>query len=91
MKINAIGKQNIYLSNYKVNTKQVTFGHYLDDEKYYKEQRLSNLYSEISDVNSRIWDDNYDFDSETSSLNDGHISFIASINFSLNLTASSLS
>lgn len=70
MKINAIGKQNIYLSNYKVNTKQVTFGHYLDDEKYYKEQRLSNLYSEISDVNSRIWDDNYDFDSETSSLND---------------------
>lgn len=33
MKINAIGKQNIYLSNYKVNTKQVTFGHYLDDEK----------------------------------------------------------
>ena len=70
MKVNAIGKQNIYLSNYKVNTKQVTFGHYLDDEKYYKEQRLSNLYSEISDVNSRIWDDNYDFDSETASLND---------------------
>lgn len=36
MKINAIGKQNIYLSNYKVNTKQVTFGHYLDDENIIK-------------------------------------------------------
>lgn len=51
-------------------SKQIVFGHYLDYEKSSKKDRLSDLDSAISRVNSRIWDNNYDFERESSSLDD---------------------
>ena len=68
MKINAVDKLNSISYNRNIKTKQVTFGHYLDSEKSSKEQRLSNLDSQISNVNSRIWSDEYDFNRLFSSL-----------------------
>ena len=46
----------------------ITFGHYLDDEKDRKQSRLSSLESDIYRVNSRISSENYDFERESSSL-----------------------
>ena len=46
----------------------ITFGHYLDDEKDRKQYRLSSLESDIYKVNSRISSENYDFERESSSL-----------------------
>ena len=68
MKIGAISKQNYFSYNKNIKTKQITFGHYLDDEKYNKEQRLSSLESQIANVNSRIWSNEYDFNRQTDSL-----------------------
>ena len=70
MKINAINKLNSISYNRNIKAKQITFGHYLDSEKYSKEQRLSSLDSQISNVNSRIWSDEYDFNRMSSSLDD---------------------
>lgn len=70
MKINITSKYNLTPSiNNKKQTKQVTFGHYLDSEKSSKKERLADLDSAISRVNSHIWNDNYDFERESSSLN----------------------
>lgn len=70
MKINAIGELNHLSYNRNIKTKQMTFGHYLDSEKYNKEQRLSSLDSQISNINSRIWSDEYDFNRKSSALDD---------------------
>ena len=62
--------RNYQISNLTKSPKQnnVTFGHYLDDEKDRKQSRLSSLESDISRVDSRIWSENYDFERESSSL-----------------------